>query len=283
MNALPILFDWLCGAVILAVGGCAALICGAAIYRLAKPLARTRRLTVAFVAACAAGLAVFGCSWTLIKSLSPPAIQPMPKADLAALDGRLWLLRRGTYDSNGDRLAYFDLDHGGVLTDVVLIGPEYPVRDAHVLPSGRQLVAVVAIVGGTQLVIVDFDTGQQTRLPVTNVYAPRLSPDGVVVAFLGDNGPSRKQIGWIDREGERLQVLKDWDVASFAWAPDSSSIIISALPPGSSPEHTRQGLYLLDPATQVVRELPAPRDDSSRLVPEFSPDGSILAYLCQDR
>lgn len=149
-----------------------------------------------------------------------------------------------------------------------------------------------------------WDGVQQVQLtnPGKSTRAPRWSPDGRYLAFLGQPaGTDKSQLFLIDRRGGEPRALTqtDDDIDSFVWSPDGGRlalvmeadaepktpkpIVIDALYfkkdiDGYISDGRKRHLYLLDVATRKLEALTSGADFNDDL-PAFAPDGRRLAFV----
>jgi dipeptidyl aminopeptidase/acylaminoacyl peptidase len=157
--------------------------------------------------------------------------------------------------------------------------------------------------------MVSWDGAQRGPLSVSynQARAPRWSPDGRFLAFVGSMGDSdNSQIMLLDRSSGKIHALTDakGDIGEYAWSPDGSRlvfamqsraepaaredapptpIVIDALyfkedPGGYNDTGQRDFLYIVDAASGKIETLtgdPQFHDD----LPAWSPDGSHVAFI----
>ncbi|MFT3916137.1 MAG: BamA/TamA family outer membrane protein [Anaeromyxobacteraceae bacterium] len=108
----------------------------------------------------------------------------------------------------------------------------------------------------------------------TEVFNPRLSPDGKRVAF------SLQRSGRLDLalwEDGKVRLLTDDDALDLtpAWSPDGATLYFASDRLGAF------DVYALDPATGAARRVT--NAETGALWPDVSPDGKTLAFLTYSR
>ncbi|MGP9536703.1 S9 family peptidase [Brachybacterium sp. AOP43-C2-M15] len=88
--------------------------------------------------------------------------------------------------------------------------------------------------------------------------APRLSPDGTTIAFLRPDERGRRQLHLLDaRGGEPLRLTDQLlGVASFAWTPDGTQLVLTSRVPEPGRYGSVEGL---EPAAESPRRITGPR------------------------
>ncbi len=175
--------------------------------------------------------------------------------------------------------------------------------DAQISPDGRTIVYQVARPRRadqppgsalSELWVVPASGGDPRRLTQADHRAPRWSPDGKQVAFLGRRGEAAAaltQIHLVDMAGGEPRPLTDApaSVTSFKWAPDGRSIAYTFVDPKTDAErrdeaqgrdwtvadrnykHTR--LYRVDLATGRSERTTITQADLTVIDYDWSPDG----------
>jgi Tol biopolymer transport system component len=119
-----------------------------------------------------------------------------------------------------------------------------------------------------------FDSGGGNR--VYNV-APAWSPDGKLIAWLKQTGPSSARDVWVmnsDGTGQRRLTNDGGSKSTLKWSPDSSRL-------GYSQSTSSSEVRVLDVATGTARSLTQP--GTWELSPAWSPDGTKIALVSGGR
>jgi dipeptidyl aminopeptidase/acylaminoacyl peptidase len=200
----------------------------------------------------------------------------LPSATDAEDDKRLRGLRKDAKVSavlhTGYPVRHWDHDIGPAQPHLLSIGgldrtpePAQGLRDASLDVSGDgrfvvttwQVPSPGASIRST-LMRIDVATGERSVLvddPGADLFAPSISPDGTLVAFLRETTSTPAQapritLCWM-RFGEAFVELDTWDrwPTSVTWADDGAKLIVTA------DENGRGPIFAVDPATSTVIRL----------------------------
>ena len=124
--------------------------------------------------------------------------------------------------------------------------------------------------------------GRTIVASVPNAAAPVFSPDGLHVAFWGDNAPDTLYVA--DSDGLNLRPLAGhlWISTdrSPAWSPDSGRLVFST---ESGPDTINERLVVVDVRTGETVNIERAVARGARLfVPTWSPDSAWIAFVALD-
>jgi Tol biopolymer transport system component/DNA-binding winged helix-turn-helix (wHTH) protein len=115
------------------------------------------------------------------------------------------------------------------------------------------------------------DGSQRIRLtnPPLEGLSPRWSPKGEQILFTGVRAGQARQIYIVSADGGSLRPVlpKGWEGLNADWSPDGYRIVVSMRNQKSHPQYA---LFLLEPTTGVLKELPDSKELSDS---RWSPDG----------
>jgi len=121
------------------------------------------------------------------------------------------------------------------------------------------------------------DGSQRLRLtgPPLQGFSPRWSPRGEQILFTGVRTGQARQIYIVSWDGGSLRPVlpKGWDGLDADWSPDGYHIVVTMR---NQKTHSQYALYLLEPTTGKLTELPDSKDLNA---PRWSPDGRFIAAL----
>ena len=122
----------------------------------------------------------------------------------------------------------------------------------------------------------------QLTFPPMEVTAPRWSPDGKRIAFMGQEPGRGWRIYLVPSEGAASpeEVLpQEGSQAAPDWSPDGTSIAFSGFPDEISGDASATAIHLLDLKTHQVSSLPG---SDGMYCPRWSPDGRYLSATRAD-
>jgi Tol biopolymer transport system component len=104
-------------------------------------------------------------------------------------------------------------------------------------------------------------------------FSPRWSPKGEQILFAGVSSGQARQIYIVSWDGGSLRPVlpKGWDALNADWSPDGYHLVVTMR---SQKMHSQYALYVLEPTTGKVTELPDSKDLND---PRWSPDGRYIA------
>jgi Tol biopolymer transport system component len=121
------------------------------------------------------------------------------------------------------------------------------------------------------------DGSQRLRLtgPPLQGFSPRWSPKGEQILFTGMRTTQAGQIYIVSWDGGSLRPVlpKGWEGLNADWSPDGYRIVVTMR---NQKAHPQYALYLLEPTTARLRELP---DSNDLNAPRWSPDGRFITAL----
>jgi Tol biopolymer transport system component/DNA-binding winged helix-turn-helix (wHTH) protein len=121
------------------------------------------------------------------------------------------------------------------------------------------------------------DGSQRLRLTSIPLEAssPRWSPKGEQILFAGARNRGTRQIYVVSWDGGSLRPVlpKGWEGLNADWSPDGYRIVVTM---HNEQIHPQYALFLLEPTTGVMQELP---DSTDMTDPRCSPDGHYIAAL----
>ncbi len=118
------------------------------------------------------------------------------------------------------------------------------------------------------------DGSQRIRLtnpPLAGLF-PRWSPKGEQILFTGVRTGQARQIYILSADGGSLRPVlpKGWEGLKADWSPDGYRIVVTMR---NQKIHPQYALYLLEPTTGVLKELPDSKDLTDS---RWSPDGRYI-------
>jgi Tol biopolymer transport system component len=118
------------------------------------------------------------------------------------------------------------------------------------------------------------DGSQRIRLtnPPLEGLSPRWSPKGEQILFTGVRASQARQIYILSADGGSLRPVlpKGWEGLNADWSPDGYRIVVSMR---NQKVHPQYALFLLEPTTGVLKELPDSKELSDS---RWSPDGRYI-------
>ncbi|MCU1240441.1 MAG: hypothetical protein JWO71_1167 [Candidatus Acidoferrum typicum] len=118
------------------------------------------------------------------------------------------------------------------------------------------------------------DGSQRIRLtnPPLEGLSPRWSPKGEQILFTGVRASQARQIYIVSADGGSLRPVlpKGWEGLNADWSPDGYRIVVSMR---NQKVHPQYALFLLEPTTGVLKELPDSKELSDS---RWSPDGRYI-------
>ena len=118
------------------------------------------------------------------------------------------------------------------------------------------------------------DGSQRIRLtnPPLEGLSPRWSPKGEQILFTGVRAGQARQIYILSADGGSLRPVlpKGWEGLNADWSPDGYRIVVSMR---NQKIHPQYALFLLEPTTGVLKELPDSKELSDS---RWSPDGRYI-------
>ncbi len=154
-------------------------------------------------------------------------------------------------------------------------------------PDSRFFAFVVTAGGGNELVIIDADSGDETRRVTFGdlgaLNNPAWSPDGRRIAFSGSRG-GISDLYLYDLESEEITRLTADKYADLqpTWSPDGGTLAFTS---DRGPEtsfdrltYSKFQIALLDLATNEVRTLPL-FGNVKHMNPQYAPDGESLYFI----
>jgi Tol biopolymer transport system component len=183
------------------------------------------------------------------------------------------------WDDEGETEGVYTMKPDGSDRALVIRGGSSPTWS----PDGESLAVVREVYSqlgdeGSRLVVVGAD-GQEERVLVPQAGAspvfistPAWSPDGELIAFVGDGG----RIELVTPDGERRGGF-DVKAAgmSLSWSPDSSRLAFDSY--RESKSDRRHVVVVLDLATG--KETALPGEQNGAQAPAWSPEGDQIAFL----
>ncbi len=187
------------------------------------------------------------------------------------------------------------------------------VSDPQVSPDGGWVAYTVTVADTSEdkrasaVWMTSWDGARTVRLTTSKAgeHAPRWSPDGRFLAFLSNRDDEHTQLWLLDRlggEGAKLTAFPG-DVEDYVWAPDGTRLALVVADgdtaKGKTPRpividrfqfkadevgylgRERRHLYLVDVATRRATILTP--GDYDELLPAWSPDGTVLAFVSKRR
>jgi Tol biopolymer transport system component/DNA-binding winged helix-turn-helix (wHTH) protein len=119
------------------------------------------------------------------------------------------------------------------------------------------------------------DGSQRIRLtnPPLEGSSPRWSPKGEQILFTGVRKGQARQIYLLSADGGSLRPVlpKGWEALNADWSPDGYRIVVTMR---NEKIHPQYALFLLEPTTGVLKELPDSKDVTNS---RWSPDGRYIA------
>ena len=121
------------------------------------------------------------------------------------------------------------------------------------------------------------DGAQRVRLTNAPLQgrSPRWSPKGEQILFTGARPGQPRQIYIVSWDGGSLRPVlpKGWEGLNADWSPDGYRIVVTMRNPKTHPLYA---VYLLEPTTGVLKELP---DSKDLIETRWSPDGRYIVAL----
>jgi Tol biopolymer transport system component/DNA-binding winged helix-turn-helix (wHTH) protein len=121
------------------------------------------------------------------------------------------------------------------------------------------------------------DGSQRVRLTNTPLagLSPRWSPKGEQILFTGGRTGQARQIYVVSWDGGSLRPVlpKGWEGLNADWSPDGYRIVVAMR---NQKTHPQYSVYLLEPTTAVLKELPDSKDLTE---PRWSPSGRHIVAL----
>lgn len=158
--------------------------------------------------------------------------------------------------------------------------PEHAYRDVHWSPDSRRLVAVSNLSGNFEVTRIEPERGGAEHLTAEDgpVVGPRWSPDNRWIAYAvrQADGEQRFAVKLVAPDGMRVRTLGDFGGeagrAALRWSPDGRYVAFL-----SDERSEYAQLAVVDVESGRVRWLT--QDTWDKATPEWSPDGSRLAYV----
>jgi dipeptidyl aminopeptidase/acylaminoacyl peptidase len=122
----------------------------------------------------------------------------------------------------------------------------------------------------------------QLTFPPMEVHAPRWSPDGKQVVFMGRNPGKGWRIYLVPSEGEREPqpvAAGDDSQAAPDWSPDGNSLVFSGLPEELSGDRRATAVHIVDLRTHSTSTVPG---SEGLYCPRWSPGGRYISATTSD-